>query len=119
MRRLERQRTDGGLPIAHRGLRRIARRLGVSKDTVNRWQAAWCLPLLPMPAASPTGWVYVLSEPMAQEWERRRAEQIQEELRNGRRPNPLRYRRGRCPHCKVILQRLAADRLASRQENAR
>lgn len=107
MRRPERHRTDGDLAIAHRGLRRIARRLGISKDTVQRWHAAWGLPLLPMPSASPPGWVYVLYEPLAREWARRRAEEVQDELRAGRRPNPLRYRRGRCPHCKVILQRFA------------
>lgn len=119
MRHLERQAIDEILPMAHRGLRRIARRLGVSKDTVSRWHAAWGLPLISIPSPQPPGWLYVLAEPLVQEWERRRAEAIQGDLRNGRWPNPLRYRRGRCPHCKVLLQRLGADRLAARQENRR
>lgn len=109
-------RTEEQGYVAHRGLRRIAKRLGVSKNTVGRWHASWELPLYVLPIPHPPGFMYVLAEALAQEWERRRAEEIQQELRNGLRPNPLRYRRGRCPHCKVILQRLATDRMAARQK---
>jgi Homeodomain-like domain len=98
-----------GIPV-HRGLRQIARRLGVSKSTVHRWHAAWQLPLISLPARCPSGWVYVIAEPLLQEWERRQALRIQGEIRDGRRTNPLCYRRGRCPDCAILLKRFGRDR---------
>ena len=95
----------------HRGLRAIGRRLGVSKDTVARWAASWGLPVFSVPYKSHRRGTYFMPESLARVWEFRRAAEMQADLRNDISPNPLRYRRGRCPHCKVLLQRFAVRSL--------
>lgn len=96
----------GGTYVVHRGLREIARRLRVSKDTAARYAASWGLPVFRLASRNRKRVTYFLPEPLAREWERRRIAETQTELRNGIGPNPLRYRRGRCPNCAVLLQRL-------------